>query len=42
MAVEPTARKYEIDLRLQQKEEQFQDALVLAQALRIDAIANDG
>jgi LmbE family N-acetylglucosaminyl deacetylase len=34
--------KYEIDLRLQQKEGQIQDAIVLAQALRIDAVANDG
>ena len=34
--------KYEIDLRLRVKEEQLQDALVLAQALRIDATANDG
>ncbi len=34
--------RYEIDLRLQQKEAQIQDAIVLAQALRIDAVANDG
>jgi LmbE family N-acetylglucosaminyl deacetylase len=34
--------RYEIDFRLKQKEEQFQDALVLAQGLRIDATANDG
>ena len=34
--------RYEIDFRLAQKEEQFQDALVLAQSLRIDATANDG
>ena len=34
--------QYEIDLRLQQKEAQIQDAIVLAQALRIDAVANDG
>ena len=34
--------RYEIDVRLAQKEEQFQDALVLAQSLRIEAIASDG
>ena len=34
--------KYEIEPRLRLKEEQLQDALVLAQALRIDATANDG
>ncbi len=34
--------KYEIELRLRLKEEQLQDALVLAQALRIEATANDG
>ena len=34
--------QYEMDLRLALKEQQFQDALVLAQALRIDATANDG
>jgi len=34
--------KYEIDLRLRLKEEQLQDAIVLAQAVRIDATANDG
>jgi LmbE family N-acetylglucosaminyl deacetylase len=34
--------KYEIDFRLQPKEEQFQQAIVLAHALRIDALANDG
>jgi hypothetical protein len=41
-AVESDEGRYEIDFRLAQKEEQFQDALVLAQSLRIDAIANDG
>jgi LmbE family N-acetylglucosaminyl deacetylase len=34
--------RYEIEPRLRLKEEQLQDALVLAQALRIDATANDG
>jgi hypothetical protein len=34
--------RYEIDFRLEQKERQFQDALVLAHALRIDALATDG
>jgi GlcNAc-PI de-N-acetylase/NPCBM-associated, NEW3 domain of alpha-galactosidase len=41
-AVMDEAGRYEIDFRLAQKEEQFQDALVLAQSLRIDATANDG
>src|SRR5262245_43876682 len=41
-AVESDEGRYEIDFRLAQKEEQFQDALVLAQSLRIDATANDG
>ena len=41
-AVESDEGRYEIDFRLAQKEEQFQDALVLAQSLRIDVIANDG
>jgi hypothetical protein len=36
------AARYEIDLRLRLKEDQLQDAIVLAQALRIDATANDG
>jgi LmbE family N-acetylglucosaminyl deacetylase len=34
--------KYEIELRLRLKEQQLQDAIVLAQAVRIDATANDG
>jgi LmbE family N-acetylglucosaminyl deacetylase len=34
--------RYEIDLRLRLKEQQFQDALVLAQGVRVDATANDG
>ena len=33
--------KYEIDLRLAQKETQFQQALVLAADVRLDAVAND-
>jgi hypothetical protein len=33
---------YEIEPRLRLKEEQLQDAIVLAQALRIEATANDG
>jgi LmbE family N-acetylglucosaminyl deacetylase len=33
--------KYEIDFRLAQKERQFQDALVVAASLRLDAIGND-
>jgi hypothetical protein len=41
-AVESEEGRYEIDFRLAQKEQQFQDALVLAQSLRIDATANDG
>jgi hypothetical protein len=34
--------KYEINLRLRHKESQVEDALALAQGLRIDATANDG
>jgi hypothetical protein len=34
--------KYEIDFRLAQKETQFQQAIVLAHGLRIDAVADDG
>ncbi|HET7698622.1 MAG TPA: PIG-L family deacetylase [Vicinamibacterales bacterium] len=34
--------RYEIDFRLAQKEQQYQQAIVLAQGLRIDAIADDG
>src|SRR6187200_1905234 len=41
-AVADESGRYEIDFRLAQKEEQFQEALVLAQSLRIEAIANDG
>ncbi len=35
------AAKYEIDLRLAQKETQFQQALVLAADVRLDAVASD-
>ena len=41
-AVADESGRYEIDFRLAQKEEQFQEALVLAQSLRIEATANDG
>jgi hypothetical protein len=34
--------KYEIEFRLAQKEQQYQQAILLAQGLRIDAIADDG
>src|SRR3954466_3822689 len=37
----PDAR-YELDLRLAQKERQFEDALVVASAIRLDALADDG
>lgn len=40
--VESEDGRYEIDLRLALKEQQFQDALVQAHSLRIDATANDG
>lgn len=33
---------YEIDFRLEQKERQFQDALVIASGARLDALADDG
>ena len=33
---------YEIDFRLAQKERQFQDALVIASGIRLDALADDG
>jgi len=33
---------YEIDFRLAQKERQFQDALLIASGVRVDAIADDG
>ena len=34
--------QYEIDFRLEQKDDQFQQAIVLAHGLRIDATADDG
>ena len=34
--------QYEIAMRLRVKEDQLQDALVIASALRLDATANDG
>ena len=34
--------RYELDSRLKTKEDQFQDAVVLAHGLRIDAVAGDG
>jgi LmbE family N-acetylglucosaminyl deacetylase len=37
----PDAR-YEIDVRLAQKERQFEDALVVASAIRLEALADDG
>jgi hypothetical protein len=40
--VESEDGRYEMDFRLALKEQQFQDALVLAQGLRIDATAADG
>jgi LmbE family N-acetylglucosaminyl deacetylase len=41
MGLGPEAR-HEIEPRLQLKEDQVQSAIVLAQSLRIDALANDG
>jgi LmbE family N-acetylglucosaminyl deacetylase len=41
MSVSDSAR-YEIDFRLRQKEREFQQAIVLAAGLRIDALADDG
>jgi LmbE family N-acetylglucosaminyl deacetylase len=34
--------RYEIDFRLAQKERQFQDALLVAAAVRLDSLADDG
>jgi hypothetical protein len=34
--------RYEVDLRLAQKEEQFQQAILLAYGMRIEALADDG
>ena len=36
------AARYEVDLRLRLKERQMEDAIVLAQGLRLDATASDG
>ena len=36
------AARYEIDFRLDQKERQFESALVLAHGLRLDVLADDG
>jgi LmbE family N-acetylglucosaminyl deacetylase len=36
------AAKYEIDFRLRQKEAEFQQAVLLANAVRIEALADDG
>ena len=36
------AAKYEIDFRLRQKEGEFQQAIVLAHGIRIEALADDG
>jgi LmbE family N-acetylglucosaminyl deacetylase len=44
IANDPDAARaaYEIDFRLAQKERQFQDALVIASGIRLDALADDG
>ncbi|MEO5895128.1 MAG: PIG-L family deacetylase [Vicinamibacterales bacterium] len=34
--------QYEIDFRLKRKQDQFQDAIAIAHALRIDALSDDG
>jgi GlcNAc-PI de-N-acetylase/alpha-galactosidase-like protein len=36
------AAQYEIDFRLKRKHDQFQEAIILAHGLRMDAIADDG
>ena len=36
------AARYEIDRRLARKEREFQDALLVASAIRVDALADDG
>ena len=38
----PTTRSYEIDFRLARKEDQFQQAIVLAYGMRFEALADDG
>jgi LmbE family N-acetylglucosaminyl deacetylase len=40
--VKDEAARFEIDYRLAPKEEQFQKALVLAQGVRVDVLADDG
>jgi LmbE family N-acetylglucosaminyl deacetylase len=40
--VRDDAGAYEIDFRLAQKERQFEDALIVASATRLDALADDG
>ena len=42
LAALPEDARYEIDFRLAQKEKQFEQALVLAADVRLDAIARDG
>jgi LmbE family N-acetylglucosaminyl deacetylase len=42
LAALEAAARYELDFRLAQKEQQFVDALVLAQPLRIEVLADDG
>jgi LmbE family N-acetylglucosaminyl deacetylase len=42
LGTESADAQYEIDFRLAQKERQFQDALLVAAAVRVDAIADDG
>jgi len=36
------AGRYDIDLRLRQKETEFQQAILLANAVRVEALADDG
>src|SRR6185436_803139 len=36
------AGRFEIDFRLRQKEREFQQAILLADSIRIDALADDG
>jgi GlcNAc-PI de-N-acetylase/NPCBM-associated, NEW3 domain of alpha-galactosidase len=38
----PDTGKYEIDFRLKQKEDQFQQAIMVAHGLRVDVVADDG
>ena len=40
--VQDPGPRYEIDYRLETKEGQFQEALVLAQGIRVDVLADDG